>query len=354
MNFSDYLKISAEEINLELDNFFQKWSGEVSSISPKLLALNNTFIQANIGGKRLRGTLVKLGYELARDSTGRRDDLQNDKLSKEILKPAIAYEIFQTAILAHDDIIDKSDLRRGMPTLWKSLGGDHYGISQTICLGDIGFFLADKLISESSFPEKEKNQAISFFTNSMLKTALGEMLDIEVPHLGQGNEDDALTIFKLKTAFYTLTGPLQLGAVLAGGDQGLLGKLGEFGEKLGVAFQIQDDILGIFGSEEILGKSVTSDIEEGKNTLLIIHALKNASGKQSEILDKYYGKGKIGVSELEQIKKVFIDTGALEYSKQRASELVEEAKKVIEEMEISQEYKDLLFQMADFLVKRQK
>lgn len=354
MNFSEYLKTAAEEINQELDIFLKNWNKEVLSHSPKLLDLNKFFIQANLGGKRLRGALVKLGYEIAKDSIGRRGDLQNDELSKEILKPAAAYEIFQTAILAHDDIIDKSDLRRGNPTLWKQLGGDHYGVSQTICLGDIGFFLAYKLISESNFPEKEKNQAISFFTDSMLKTALGEMLDIEIPHLGQGDETDALTIFKLKTALYTLTGPLQLGAVLGQGDKGLLGRLGEFGEKLGVAFQIQDDILGIFGTEKVLGKSVTSDIEEGKLTLLILYAKKHCLLQQEKILNKYYGTGKIGVREVGEIRDIFIKTKALDYSQKRAEKLVSDAKKVIPLITNNSQLKTVLEEMADFLVKRKK
>lgn len=344
MNFQDYLKSSAEEINQEIDDFFKKWGKEVESVSPKLSALNNAFIQANEGGKRLRGALVKLGYELARGTP-----------TSEILKPAAAFEIFQTAILAHDDIVDLSPLRRGRPTLYKALGGNHYSISQTICLGDIGFFLAYRLIAESNFPEKEKNSAIAFFTKAMLETALGEVLDIELPHQSiEGSREEILTIFHLKTAMYTIIGPLSLGAILGGGEGNLLKNIADFGDSLGIAFQIQDDLLGVFGDEQTLGKSVTSDIEEGKQTLLIRYALENANLEQQEILDKYYGKGEVGVSELEQIKKVFIDTGALEYSKKRAEELVNQAKTTIEQMEVSPENKELLTQMADFLIKREK
>lgn len=343
MNFQNYLKISAAEINQELDNFFKKWNEEVLACSSKLSDLNKSFIQANSGGKRLRGVFVKLGYELVGGIS-----------TSEILKPAAAFEIFQTAILAHDDVIDKSETRRGKPTLYKELGGNHYGISQTICLGDIGFFLAYRLIAGSNFPEKEKNQAISYFTNSIIQTVLGEILDVEAPQSGKADEETYLKICQLKTAYYTLTGPLQLGAVLAGADKKLLNNIEAFGEKLGTAFQIQDDILGVFGDEKTLGKSVTSDIEEGKNTLLVIYALQNASAKQNEILGKYYGKGKIGGSELEQIKKVFIDTGALKYSQQKAGGLVKEAKKIILQITENNELKTILEEMAKFLVKRNK
>jgi len=344
MDFLDYLKITAEEIDGELESFFRKWVKEVENVSPRLKYLNDAFIKANEGGKRLRGALIKLGYEMA-----------GGKPTPDILKPAAAYEIFQTGILAHDDIIDQADLRRGKPTLYKELGGDHHGISQTICLGDIGYFLAARLIAENSFPVERKNKAMILFSQAILETALGQMLDVEIPYSkGEKEEVDALTIFRLKTARYTIVGPLQLGAILAGASEQLLEDITNFGDKLGIAFQIQDDILGVFGDEKGLGKSVTSDIEEGKNTLLIIHALKNSNLKQKEILNSFYGRGKIGEQELEQIKQVFVDTGALKYSQDKARELISQAREVIERMEMGDKYRQLLIQMSGFLVQRQK
>lgn len=344
MDFQSYLKTAAAEINQELDRFFQKWSEEVEQASPKLVSLNKIFIEASEGGKRLRGSLVKLGFELT-----------DSEYTPEILKPAAGFEIFQTAILAHDDIIDQSPLRRGKPTIYKILGGDHYAISQTICLGDSGYFLAEKLILDADFPEGRKNKALSWFIKGMLDTVLGQTLDIELPRNNQNkSRDDILTIFRFKTAMYTIIGPLSLGVILGGGPDKLLHDIAEFGESLGTAFQIQDDILGVFGNEETIGKSVTSDIEEGKLTLLFLHALENDDEAQKEILDKYYGKGKIGESELEAIRKVFIETGALESSQNKAQELVEKAKKTVEGMEIPDDKKEILLQMSDFIVKREK
>lgn len=349
MNFQNYLKTAALEINQELELFLKKWHQEVLKLTPKVSDLNKSFIEANSGGKRLRGTLVKLGYEIAYGK------LLMANRRKEILKPAIAYEIFQTAILAHDDIVDLSPTRRGKPTIYKALGGDHYGISQTICLGDIGFFLSMRLILNSNFEEKRKNEGARIFTEMVISTGLGEILDIELPHLGgERREKDVLVVHKLKSAYYTIVYPLSLGVVLAKDNQELLRQIKKLGEVLGIAFQIQDDILGVFGDKKTLGKSVTSDIEEGKNTLLIIQAFKNANQKQKEILKKYYGKGKIGAREFKQIKKVFIETAALEYSQNKAERLVNQAQKIIKEMEISKNHKNLLSQMADYLVKRDK
>ncbi|MFA5932534.1 MAG: polyprenyl synthetase family protein [Microgenomates group bacterium] len=342
MDFKNYLQIAAEEINQEMDSIFTEWSSEVGVINNKLIPLNQAFIEACSGGKRLRGALVKLGYEIA-----------SGKETKDILKPAVAVEIFQTAILAHDDIIDKSLLRRGKPTLYKVLGGDHHGISQTICLGDIGFFLTMKLLTDNNFPEKIKNSALNCFARTTINTGWGEVLDVELPYLkGEKTASDVLTIFKLKTAEYTITGPMQMGAILGGAEQMLLKDIEEFGTNLGIAFQIQDDILGVFGKEETIGKPVTSDIEEGKLTLMIIHAREKASEEQNKILDKYYGKENIGDKELDAIRKVFKDTGAPDYSQKKAEELVDIAKKIIPQITKDSEKAKLLEEMADFLVKR--
>lgn len=343
MDFQEYLKKSAEEIEITIEDFLKVWSKDIDTLSPRLLPLTNLLIEYCKGGKRLRGALVKLGYEMYEGKGG------------EINKIASAYEIFQTAILAHDDIIDLSETRRGKPTLYRQLGGDHYGISQTIGLGDIGFFLTVKMMADTNFDPLLKNQALSFFAQAVVNTGLGEVLDVELPHLNQErNEQDVITIHKLKTAYYTISAPLILGAILAGADMSMQKRLEDFGENLGIAFQIQDDILGVFGDEKQLGKSVTSDIEEGKNTLLITEALKNANSAQKEILAKYYGKGRVDQEAVEQIKQVFTDTNALEYSQKRAEEYVKIAKKLIPEITDNQKYQDLLEEMSDFLVKRDK
>lgn len=342
MDFKSYIKSSALEVEDELSKILDSWKKEVSEISPKLTRFAELFIYASQGGKRLRGTLIKLGFEMAGGE------------GKGILKPAAAFEIFQTAILAHDDVIDLSPTRRGRPTIYQALGGEHYGKSQAIGLGDAGLFLATKLIADSEFDDKYKNKALSFFSQTLVDTALGEILDVELPHLGEADEKDIIKIFELKTAYYTIIGPLSLGAILAGAQKSLLDQIYDFGLNLGIAFQIQDDVLGVFGEEETIGKSVTSDIEEGKITLLLSYAKEHGNNKDINILNKLYGTGKININELEKIKEVFKTSGALEYAGQKALEYVDQAKKVIEVMEISDTHKKLLLEMADFLVKRDK
>lgn len=343
-NFKDYLSKSAKATAKVTKKSLEGYRGEAKNIHESLEPLLELFIERNFGGKSLRGCLVQLGYELA-----------GGKVNPEIFKPAAAIEIFQTSVLAQDDIIDKSPTRRGKPTIYKELGGDHYAISQTICLGDIGFFIATKLISESKFSEQNKNTAITMFCKMVINTGFGEMLDVELPRLPKNKTDEAvLQIHRLKTSYYTIIYPLSIGAALAGAKTPLLKLFEVFGENLGIAFQIQDDILGVFGDEEKLGKSVTSDIEEGKNTLLITYALRNANKAQKEILRKHYGVGPIIKKEHELIKKVFIETSSLEFSRQKAQEYVSRAKRVIPKITKDTQKRKLLEELADFLISRDK
>lgn len=229
MDFEKFRRETADAVDKELKDLLKEWKSEVSKVDSKVLPLVDEFINSCYGGKRLRGILVVLGYQIGKQSSAL------SRQSSDIFKMAAAYEIFHTAILAHDDIMDKSLTRRDQPSLFQALGGDHKGTSLAITLADAGFFLATKIIAESSFPQKEKNEALKYFSAVMLNTAIGQILDIE--------KGDSIIVAKYKTAKYTVSGTLVLGAILAGAKTEELSKLDQFGESLGIAFQIQDDIL---------------------------------------------------------------------------------------------------------------
>lgn len=344
MNFQTHLKASAVQIDKLLEKYLNKNLKEAVGLDANFSPYYQAFIEANKGGKRLRGYLVNLGYEIF-----------SKKQNTEILKISVAFELFQTAVLAHDDIIDQSLTRRNSPTLHIKLGGDHHAISQTICLGDLGFFQAVKIISETNFSDLQKNQAINLFSQMSINTIYGEILDIELPFLNQKiTEEKVITVSRLKTAYYSLVYPLKIGAVIAGADSANLDALKVFGENLGIAYQIKDDILGLFGDEKDIGKSVTSDAEEGKATLLYLHALKKSNKSQKEILKKYYGKKKLSGLEMNKLKKVFLDTGALEYSEKKAQEYVTKSIQVIPKITKNKKMQNLLTELADFLINRTK
>ena len=258
MDFKQWSQQVSRKIDEQLHSLLKLWRSEVKKIDLKLLPLVDKFIAGCDGGKKIRGLLVCLGYQIGSNvilsetkdlsrtpiQSGRMRDTSNELrdssliVQNDIYKIAAAYEILHSAVLVHDDIIDQSPERRGQPSLYKAIGRGHYGISQALSLGDAGFFLAIKIISESSFPLEERTSALKLFSKVMLDTALGEMLDLE--------KANPLVVTKLKTAYYTISGPLQLGAVLGGptssGKAGLRG-MKDFGENLGITFQIKDDLL---------------------------------------------------------------------------------------------------------------
>lgn len=229
MEFKKYLSQTARKLDREASTILLKWMKEAQKIDKGLVPLAKAFINACKGGKKIRGTLVRLGYELQMSN-------HKSKIQDDILKMGAAYEIFHAAILAHDDIIDESPERRGKKSLYKKVG-----TGQAITLADLGFFLAAKALTQSFFDNNIKVRALSFFSQTVIETTMGQMLDIK--------KADPLKVMKFKTAYYTISGPLQLGAILAGADpdkdrpNSLVGRLGELGESLGIAFQIRDDIL---------------------------------------------------------------------------------------------------------------
>jgi geranylgeranyl diphosphate synthase type I len=343
-NFQSYFEKSRRGIDASLQTTLREFLKEVKLTSPQILPLVEEFANSCTGGKRIRGSLVKLGCELS-----------GGKPSKDITAAAVAYEIFQTAILAHDDIIDKSLLRRNKPSLYSALGGDHKGISHAICLADIGFFLTYKILGTLKIPDSKKVKVIQSFSDAMIYTVFGEMLDVELSYPNKNRSSkDVFDIHGLKTAWYTIIEPLTIGGIIAGANTKLLTSFAQFGHSLGIAYQIQDDILGVFGDEKILGKSVQADIEENKNTLLITYALGAANPKQKKILRQYYGAGKITKSQLQQVRTVFIETGALAKTEKSAQTYLQSGKKLIAKITKSKNHQLLLNELADYLVNRQK
>jgi geranylgeranyl diphosphate synthase type I len=333
MHFNEFLKQSTREIDSAIEIFFSTWSKEITHISPRLVPLISALHTACAGGKRIRGSLVLLGYALAAGNV--------TSQKKEVLKIAVAYELFQTAILAHDDIIDKSPTRRGKPSLHNHLGGDHYGMSQAICLGDLSFFMTYRLVSESQFADTIKNKLTTYLSNSFLDTVAGEILDVA--------KGDVLTIYRLKTAYYTFVAPLTVGAMLGGATADVMTAIRVYGENLGIAFQIRDDIRDVFGNEASMKKEIGGDIREGKNTLLFMKAMQNANAKQKKILEEWYGNDAIGQKELASIREVFRETGALDFAEQLSKDYCRKAQQAVSDITSDAKIRQLLQELIKYI-----
>lgn len=344
MNFGSYLSKEKNTIQKRIDKSLSVWQKKLLDQTSALQHLTHVLRESNRGGKHIRGTLVCLGY-----------DLFGSSRLADIYTIAAAYEILHTSLLIHDDVMDKSLTRRGKKTLYQQLGGDHYGISQAISLGDVGFFLAAQMIQDTKFDSKILSSVVSRFSQIVLDTITGQMLDMKA---SQKNENvtshDVITIARLKTARYSLAGPLVIGAMLAGATKKQMQYLFDFGEHLGIAYQLRDDILGVFGDEEVIGKSSTSDITEGKQTLLFLYAKENITKKQKEMLDTYYGKGTIAARDYEAIKQIFLETGALTKVENIIERYINESRLLVSKITKEKANRDLLADFISYLLERKK
>jgi len=326
MQALEMLKEYKKKIDSELKVYFAekiKEAKKVDSLGAEAIKIIRDFTMA--GGKRIRPALVYYSY-LAAGKEG----------SRLILKTSMSIELIHTFLLIHDDIIDRDSFRHGIPTVhecYRKIGKkiapekdvSHFGNSMAIVAGDMAASMANEIIFNAEFPPEIIIKALDALSKIVRVTIPGEMLDVVMEMKGEAGEDEILKMYEGKTSRYTFEGPLHLGAVLAEADSGMIEKFSEYAIPLGKAFQIRDDILGIFGKEKKLGKPIGSDIAEGKQTILVAHALKFGDNDNKRIISNLQGKKDLKKSELEAFQKAIIDSGSLEYSTNFCRKLVEES-----------------------------
>lgn len=309
------------------------------------------------GAKRARGAFSYYVYKM-----------YGGKNDTEALKMGIVLELVHAYLLLLDDFMDRSALRRGGPTAHVLMneyyskqgfrGGDpsHFGDSIAVTIGAAGFHMAMDLLMSLDF-SSDILKALSNNLNEKIEiTAFGQITDVVNSHNPNVTEDDVLKMLEWKTGVYTYENPIHTGAIMAGnGNKEELSKLSEYALPAGIAFQIQDDILGIFGNSGDTGKSVYDDLREGKYTLLMHHALEVGSKEQVEVLRANLGNQSAGERELNDVKTILVESGSLEYSKNKAKELVLKAKDSLEKNR-SPRWEDegykYLVGIADYMIDR--
>ncbi len=297
--------------------------------------------------KRIRASFVYYGY------------LLGGKIpNKEVWKVMEGIELVHTALLMHDDFMDEDKLRRGLPTTQEYFaeGDKHYGESMAVNVGDVVLCLGFERILECGLDRNKVLEAAKILMRGIANTAFGQIYDVTLPKLGELTEEKVLAIHRAKTAIYTYQNPLLIGGILAGLNNEVLESLKEYSYKGGVAFQLQDDVLGMFGKTKKTGKSVDSDLLQGKSTLLIAKTLELGNKKQKETLLNAWGNKKASVKETIEAKQAIVDSGALDYSVQKAKSLTSEAVDVargLEKLDLNQEAVDYLKGIAEYVVSRE-
>lgn len=351
------LKKFKSVFDAELEKYLDQRIVQAKKISPWAVSFVGDlkkYMLAGGGGKRIRPALMYFGY-LALGGEKR----------KEMIRASMSVELLHASFLIQDDIIDRDDLRHGEKTMHyyysglakKDLNLDkaescHYGISQAICSADIAFKMAFKMLIESSFEEKIKIKAIDKLCDLIFNTAVGEMSDVLAEDTKDITEEQAINILEYKTARYTVEGPLHLGLIMAGAGDKLLKDSTAFSIPLGIAFQIQDDILGVFGTSEETGKPVGADIREGKKTLLIVKALEWGSANDKKEIMSALSNRRVSAAQVEKVKQIIIDTGSLEYSKKLAEKLVDRSRRALMKSKLSKKNKKFFSDIAGFIIKR--
>ena len=337
------------EINTRLEEFFKEKESlprEYGYINEKVFQFMKEAVLSN--GKRVRPVLLIAGYL----SQGREPN-------EGIFDIAVSVELFHNFLLIHDDIIDKDELRRGMPTLWRrfqeELGVDeHLAISLAISAGDTLYAYVVEKITKARLPPEKRLKALERFTHTMELTGYGENLDIYFPvvPIDQIDEKWVSIVHKLKTAMYTISFPLTLGAELGEASEDILNGLYEYGINAGIAFQLHDDILGVFGDPKKTGKPVGNDIREGKRTLLLLTAYRNANEEQKRILEEAIGSN--DEQKIQKAVEVIEATGARDYVDRVKKELIDDAIRIIRGLNLKNNIDKFLEELAIYLITREK
>jgi geranylgeranyl diphosphate synthase type I len=302
-----------ERISGVLAEFVDRQATLLSAVSPDLRSATAALRDAVLaGGKRLRPTFCYWGWRAA---GGPADD-------PGIITAAAGLELLHAGALIHDDIMDASDTRRGRPAAHRRLADEHaaagyhgspdgYGMAAAILLGDWGMAWCDEMLDGCGLPEARLRPARRLLHLVHTELVAGQYLDLVEQARGGGSIERARTVIRYKTAKYTIERPMQLGALLAGANEGVLAACSAFALPLGEAFQLRDDVLGVFGDPAVTGKPAGDDLREGKATVLIELARQHATTSQRAILDRLLGDPGLDADGLKTLRSLIEDTGAL-------------------------------------------
>ncbi|MGK5674406.1 polyprenyl synthetase family protein [Micromonospora sp. URMC 106] len=261
------------------------------------------------GGKRLRPLFCYWGWRAAGGVDG-----------TPIVVAAAALELFHAFALIHDDILDRSDRRRGEPSVHRLFADLHarsswrgdpeaYGRNTALLCGDLCAAWSDQMFHECGLSAERVHRGYAVFALMRTEVIAGEYLDL-VSGVGDGSVASALTVIRMKAARYTVTRPLQIGATLAGAGPGLVDALAEFGDPLGDAFQLRDDVLGVFGDPAVTGKSVLDDLREGKPTVMMALTRAAADRAQAARLRELFGNPALDADGAAELRGIIERTGA--------------------------------------------
>ncbi len=342
----------------ELTDFLTTRQSLMAAISPDIDPIMGSISNLVTGGKRLRALMCYWGWRGA----------GGDPAAEEIVTAGSALELFQAAALIHDDIIDRSDTRRGGPSVHRrfsqlhhaqgwALDSERFGQAAAILTGDLCLSFSEEAFTDIGEQAAAGSRARLIFNLMRAEVMAGQYLDILEEVAGPvrdraGAVTRAQSIIRFKSAKYSTEHPLALGGALAGAPDDLLRGYSAFALPLGEAFQLRDDVLGVFGDPVTTGKPAGDDLREGKRTVLIALALGQASTAESEFIDAKLGSPDLGDADVAEIRRIIEESGALQATEVLINEFGAAAYDALEQLPLDELPKTALRKLAEATVSR--
>lgn len=318
-------------VNERLEEFLADRASILRSIAADLDPLSGFSERFLSGGKRFRARFCHLGWEALRGNGDDRADAAASAERYAVVSASAALEVFHAAALVHDDLIDHSDTRRGAPAAhrvfeaqhrdagWSGDSGD-YGRGTAILLGDLLLGWSDELLDEglATLPRSAAARAARLEFNRMrTEVTVGQYLDIleeRAWHTRAESEQRARAerVVVFKSAKYSIESPLAIGGAIAGGSPAQLDALRAFGLPLGVAFQLRDDLLGVYGDPAVTGKPAGDDLREGKRTVLVAIARERLQPGGRRLLDELLGDPDLSEEQVRMLQQTIREAGAVD------------------------------------------
>ena len=353
----EQLKSLREQVEAQLQDFLSIQSDYFTAIAPELkpAATSLTAFVIN-GGKRFRPLFAAVGAMGA-----------GSHLSDSEIRAFASLELLQACALVHDDLMDASDTRRGEPAIHKLFESMHesekyqgkatqFGLSASVLIGDLALIWSDQMLNSSGIKSESLLAALGVHDEMRVELIAGQYLDVFEQARGTQSVAQALNIARYKSAKYTIERPLHLGAAIAIPDPLMRAKLvsiySEFGLPLGEAFQLRDDLLGVFGDPKVTGKPAGDDLREGKRTVLMAMTHDRISGAAEAEFLAEFGNHDISESAIARLQEIISETGAAMHVEDLIEELTSTALEALNRDEIVPQARELLTEMAIIATKR--
>ena len=312
-----------DAVSVRLDRFLSRMRAESEGYGPDGRVLIDAAARTLTGGKRLRARFCHAGWTAVARAADR-----NAVEPEALWGLCAALEVFQAAALVHDDLIDNSDTRRGRPAAHRALAQEHvaagwsgdpdaFGRASAILLGDLLVAWSDDLLEEALASLPQAPAVRAEYARMRRDVTVGQFLDVAEESAWSASPlaehaDRALRVVSFKSARYSVEQPLLLGALLAEADAGQQEALHRFGFPLGMAFQLRDDVLGVFGDAAVTGKPSGGDLREGKRTVLVAFTRERLGAPARAVLDELLGDPDLSDAQVDSLQATVRDSGALD------------------------------------------